>query len=304
MSKFDLSKSCNGKRPRLDYETPILKTPPKVRELMLNPTAGTDSEQGGASFPLTPPATVLTKLRKPNLVIGIDLETNDFEKRNNPRKIGQFGHPCRLHPNDLKQRIVQIGYAVGGVQENDPLQERGSLLVRPDGFSISPKAIKHHGITNERALETGVDLRYALEGFLGCVRKVVELGGCIVAHNLEFDAGIIENELNNAGLAHLCDDWACIAKAGVCTMDEDIMKWAIACHGGSTERPNTQNALNFMGLQNAVKHFLPNSPNVRDLLDMKGDAGADAQMHRLLYNKYRAYAENAMRFARLQDDGQ
>jgi hypothetical protein len=194
-----------------------------------------------------------------------------------------------LHKDDFKQRIVEIGWAIGGVLP-DSTAEPESFIIKPEGFSISQQAVAHHGITTDMAIAGGVDLRCALETFLNKVREVVRQGGCIVAHNLEFDTGIIANELCNAGLEDMLQEWTDIAKNGVCTMDEDIMSWAISCAAGDNERPTTPYPLQFLGLEKAVKLLVPRSPLVSELLSKKGSAKADAQMHRLLYNSYRAAA--------------
>ncbi len=194
-----------------------------------------------------------------------------------------------MHKDDFKQRIVELGWAIGGAQSGST-DESDSLIVKPDAFTISKQAVAHHGISTDKAIAGGVDLRFALETFLSKVREVVRRGGCVVAHNLEFDTGIIANELRNAGLEDALQEWSDISKNGVCTMDEDIMSWAISCASGDNERPTSPYQLQFLGLENAVKLLVPKSPLVSELLSKKGSAKADARMHRLLYNSYRAAA--------------
>ena len=294
MYKFDLVKSCSGKLPYLEHEAAPKKKVPKVSELACATPFSGNSANECMSLPSIPPEIVLRKLGMAQLVIGIDLETRDFIKRSNPRAIGHFGHMCRLHGHDLKQKIVQIGWASGDVLQHSPLRDASSRLVKPLGFSISDRATKHHGITNELASAAGVELRSALETLMGAVRKVVQQGGVVVSHNIEFDASIMVNELYHAGLADCHDEWASIAKNGVCTMGEDIMRWAISCTVGDVELPASTNKLTFMGLKTVVELMVPKSPDVSELLSKKGDASADAQMHRVLYNTYRALAGAAM----------
>ena len=64
-------------------------------------------------------------------------------------------------------------------------------MIRPEGFSISDKATDHHHITTQRALDEGVSLSVALESFMATVVQIDTLGGNVVIHNLEFDAGIV-----------------------------------------------------------------------------------------------------------------
>ena len=292
IAMFDLRRACSGKRSMpVQMLEPNGKIP-KVRELCHDQhLVGHVSVWGSAS---KPPAHILHKLGSANLVIGIDIETHNFVKRRNTRKVGQFGHVCRLHDDDLKQRIVQIGWAIGDVLPNSYPRRSGSLIVKPRDFAISLQATEHHGITNELALREGVELRHALEVLLGEVRNVVRQGGVVVAHNAEFDAGIIANELHNAKLDELRDEWSQIARSAVCTMDEEIMSWAMLSTVGEIEDQTSTNKLTFLGLKSAVELLIPKSPYVHELLSKKGNAQSDAQMHRLLYNTYRSLAGKAM----------
>ena len=95
-------------------------------------------------------------------------------------------------------------------------------------------------------------------------------------------------------LEDLRDEWSQIARSAVCTMDEEIMSWAMLSTVGEIEDQTSTNKLTFLGLKSAVELLIPKSPYVHELLSKKGNGQSDAQMHRLLYNTYRSLAGKAM----------
>ncbi len=238
---------------------------------------------------VAPPAAVARKLGAAKLVIGIDIETADWAERKNKPSRGQFGFYNLCHPEDFDQRIVQIGWATSGLTENAPTQTK-EHLVRPDGFAISAKATKKHGITNELALSEGMPLINVMEDFMHEMARVHELGGRIVVHHLEFDAGIIAKELENAGLDHWRSLWSTIAKEGFCTMDPIIASWVYA-HNGRDSCPEDCKAV--MSLKDAANLLLPQTDAIQHLKTKLHTAGADAQLHRLLYIALRKLCDEA-----------
>lgn len=70
------------------------------------------------------------------------------------------------------------------------------FIVKPDGFLIPSQASEIHGITTERALAEGYDLRFVL----GLFMAFINLADRIVAHNLDFDRSIIGAEYYRIGL--------------------------------------------------------------------------------------------------------
>ena len=102
-------------------------------------------------------------------------------------------------------------------------------------------------------------------------------GGRLVSHHLEFDCGIIDNELQNAGLGHLREVWGGIAKQGFCTMDPDVGEWVQKSFGRDGD------ARTMMSLRTAALLLLPKTETTQRLLEKSHTAGADAQLHRLLF---------------------
>ena len=114
------------------------------------------------------------------------------------------------------------------------------------------------------------------------------LGARLVVRHLEFDAGIIAQQLCDAGLAHKRDQWAAFARKGFCTMDPDVGAWAQRCRGRDVS-PEERSAP-MMSLKAAANLLLPKSELVAGLQEHHHTAGADAQLHRLLYIALRSMA--------------
>ena len=101
------------------------------------------------------------------LVVGVDVETAGWEEgdtRSSMHK-GRFGFLTRCREDVFEQRIVQIAWAIGNSDAHTAPTKYKELTIKPQGFTITDKAIKFHGITNECAQE-GVSLRDALVEFM------------------------------------------------------------------------------------------------------------------------------------------
>ena len=247
----------------------------------------------GASTAVPPPDVVISKLGCASFIMGVDIETADWvdRRRSNTRK-GQFGFYSFCHDDDFEQRIVQIGWAGGPARDGAPLDEYKEYVVRPEGFAISEKAAAKHGITNEHALTSGMPLRDILDKFMDVVSQLDAIGGKVVIHHLEFDAGIIARELVNAELSHRLPLWRSAARNGICTMDPDIGSWVQKCKGRDVT--SDEKSLPMLSLKNAVHMLLPKSELAKSLQAHCHTAGADAQLHRLLYIAFMSLKEQAL----------
>lgn len=90
-------------------------------------------------------------------------------------------------------RVVQIAW---GLIENDHVEIQNSTIIRPSGFNIPSDAIRIHGITNNQALEDGKDLKH----LLATLNKLMHTADTIIAHNLNFDLGILQSEAMRLGV--------------------------------------------------------------------------------------------------------
>ena len=232
----------------------------------------------------------MRKLEDTSFVVGVDIETADWADRRKTTSRGQFGFFCFCHPDHLKQKIVQIGWALGEAVQGAPLLEHQELLVRPDDFSITEKATAVHGITQEAAIAQGRPLRDVLLDFMDMVTRAEALGARLVVHHLEFDAGNIDQQLADAGLEHKRAQWAAFARKGFCTMDPDVCAWAQRCAGRDLTPDDNRSYMMTLSLKAASKLLLPASDLTEELQKNSHTAGADAQMHRLLYIALRCLA--------------
>ncbi len=86
-------------------------------------------------------------------------------------------------------RMVQVAWQLHDAQGN--LISSNSIIIKPEGYTIPFNAVQIHGITNERAIEEGQDLKAVLQEFVEAVNQTKYLCG----HNIEFDNNIIGAEL-------------------------------------------------------------------------------------------------------------
>ena len=213
-------------------------------------------------------------------IVGIDIETHDM---NLGRRLrwwrGPHGFPNLTDPETFKRaRIVQIGWAI--------VDERGDVkssqrIIQPSGFQITKDASDYHKITQAKAEESGVKFMDAITDFFTDLANL-NSSYRVVAHHLEFDAGIIIEELSRCGRKDRAVQFAEIVKAGVCTMDPSIAKWYRELVGDEPVEHCSALKLTVM-----AKRLLPTRS---DLMERKNDAEADAEMVALVYAEMRKRA--------------
>ena len=254
---------------------PKVQVIPKVKDL-------TES----TAVPL--PDIVVQKLGDATIVVGVDIETADWVDKKQPitKEPNGFFHFC--HPENASQKIVQIGWALGEVREEAPLMECGEHLVRPEGFAVSDKALAFHGITQKMALARGRPLRDVLTDFMDMVDRATDMGARIIVHHLGFEARIIEQQLCDAGLECRKAQWVRFANKGFCTMDPDVGAWVQRCRGRDVALE--EKSAPVLSLKTATSLLLPKSDLIDTLISNSHTAGADAQLHRLVYIAMRSLA--------------
>ncbi len=87
-------------------------------------------------------------------------------------------------------RLVQLAWAVYG--HAGTRESVACRIVRPDGFRIPEDAARIHGIRHEDAMGAGLPLDEVLDEFL---EAAANPGLVLVAHNFEYDYGVIAGEL-------------------------------------------------------------------------------------------------------------
>lgn len=260
------TQSSSGKRQAyfMAPEVPKKTRVPRASDLLLTQSVTS----------IEPPTEVREKLGSSQLMIGVDIETHDWEeRRGNQGSLGQFGFYSLCHPDDFNARIVQIGWTIGS---HDHVLATKEHLVRPESFNISMKAAKYHGITHEKACAEGNPIDVVLQEFMQDILDVDQRGGRMVVHHLEFDCGIIARELERANSKYQ-KEWSRIARRGVCTMDPSIGRWLRACFG---EEQSSNKKTNTMRLSKLVSKLLPGGDAQ---FGLPHTAGADSHRHLRLY---------------------
>ena len=187
---------------------------------------------------------------------------------------GQFGFQSKTDLSIISAlRVVQIGWAIGKATAKAP--EVKSEIIKPEGFTIMERATGKHNISQDQAINQGKPIRDALQIMMHDILECCEQGGRIVAHHLDFDAGVISQELQRAGLMNYKDAFEREVRRGICTMDAEIVYWVRAMMDIREIPRNIP-----MKLIEMVKILIPNMiPNSSELRAGNHSAGADAHMH-------------------------
>lgn len=118
--------------------------------------------------------------------IVFDVETTGLPKQ---RK-------ASLSNTELWPYIVQMSYIVIDIIDGQILKIKDDIVKVPEDVTIPEDSIKVHGITNEKMLESGKDIKNILLEF----QKDINNADIIVAHNISFDEAIIGVEsIRNLG---------------------------------------------------------------------------------------------------------
>lgn len=103
--------------------------------------------------------------------------------------------------------VVQVAWVLA--DEDGDIVSETCHVIRPKGYSIPWQAAQIHGISTAIAKDIGKPLDWVLEQLSEDVREA----SVVVAHNLSFDLGILQNDYKNAGLV-----FPFHGKTQVCTM--------------------------------------------------------------------------------------
>ena len=93
-----------------------------------------------------------------------------------------------LSDSDNWPRMVQLAWQVHDVEGK--LLEVKNFIIKPEGYEIPYETVKIHGITTERAIKQGIELKLVLKEFTESVSKCKS----VVGHNVEFDINIVGAE--------------------------------------------------------------------------------------------------------------
>lgn len=104
-------------------------------------------------------------------------------------------------------RLVQLAWILTDDQGCE--KERHCNIIKPNGFKIPERVSKIHGITTEIAYSEGNQLKHVLRDFLIGTNNA----NVLVAHNFNFDYGVIRGELLRNNIPDFLKGFKCY-----CTM--------------------------------------------------------------------------------------
>ena len=219
---------------------------------------------------------LLERIGNPKIVIGVDIETHGWlEGVSKKGHIGQFGFYTMKDDASLKfARIIQIGWVTGEARIDSETLSK-CYFVKPEGFEVESKATNFHGFSQEFVSKEGRKLRDVLCEFMADVKYAYQNDGIIVAHQIEFDAGVIYEELGRCGLTDLQKQWASIVRNGFCTMSPHVGRWLLKSKGSDIGPDTVQHTL---GLQQVARLIIPDRAETKT-----HDAGYDATMSRQIF---------------------
>lgn len=112
-----------------------------------------------------------------------------------------------------------------------------NVMIRPDGWQMTPEASSKNGLTDELLAAEGVPVRDALAQFSGAIAS-----DCVVlAHNVRFDLKIMRGELRRANMPDLFEQ-----TQNVCLMRSATGTCAIpAARGRGLKWPSLTEAYTF-----------------------------------------------------------
>jgi DNA polymerase-3 subunit alpha len=147
-----------------------------------------------------------------------DTETTGLPKRDN----------APLEELDNWPRLVQLAWQMHDL--SGKFLNARNYIIKPEGFTIPYAAEKLHGISTEKALADGHDLKTVLSEFAGDISHSTLL----IAHNIEFDINIVASEFLRNGIEN---DF--LQKKKLCTKIESTDFCAIpGGRGGKFKWPN------------------------------------------------------------------
>eukprot|EP01047_Picozoa_sp_COSAG01_P087926 COSAG01_NODE_20449_length_952_cov_1.936694_1_plen_223_part_00 len=143
-------------------------------------------------------------------------------------------------------RIVQISWCVR--REDGECEHRSFYVLGTDRL-ISQKAHDYHRITNAQVAREGVPIDRALRRFVDDCRWLRSVDGLLVAHQLEYDAGIILRELGRLPSMQSCRPLiTALAARGICTMNASAARRGWRIHNLQGYRA--------VSLPDAFQHFV------------------------------------------------
>jgi len=132
---------------------------------------------------------VISKIRKKNNVLVLDLETTGLPKTKGFGNYYSYKDVSKYDPC----RTVQISFLLHDVKKKSTTEY--NYIVKPDNFEINNS--EFHGITQEMALTDGIELNNVAD----ILESVIDNNKItyIIGHNLVFDMNVLMSDLYRIG---------------------------------------------------------------------------------------------------------
>tara|TARA_B100001758_G_scaffold43913_1_gene34954 strand:+ start:13906 stop:14574 length:669 start_codon:yes stop_codon:yes gene_type:complete len=108
------------------------------------------------------------------------------------------GYPRMQSTVSKFPHIVQLSYLVYDTEKDKIIHEQDDIIRLPDEIVIPEKCTAIHGITKRLSINRGIYIDNALE----ILTLYVKQCQCIVAHNIDFDLGMIDVECMRANISN------------------------------------------------------------------------------------------------------
>lgn len=143
------------------------------------------------------------------------------------------------------------------------VEQRSTILIKPDGWVLGAEAAVVNGLTMERLMDEGVAVRDVLDDYSAMIKS----GRSIAAFNCQYDAKVMRGELRRAGMDDLFHETRNICLMRAMTDVCQILK----------ANPRTDNDWKFPKLAEALAHvgYVNEAPHT---------AGGDADGALVIFN--------------------
>ena len=135
-------------------------------------------------------------------------------------------------------KVVRLEWAYGVLAKEYPSQYH-QRWAQPSGFVVTSQAATYFDISQKQAILRGKPIGEVLAEFFDAMVTIRNKGGNICAHHLEFDASIIDIELQRASFGTKRRElWGeFVAHKGFCTMNKHLGHWVCQQKGHPGSRP-------------------------------------------------------------------
>lgn len=188
------------------------------------------------------------------MILFIDIETTGLPEQELKSDGRKHYYPFNNYHKYDNSRIVQFSFLL--YEKNGTMLEQHDYIIKPNNFIIPAESTKIHHITQEYALDNGIDINEAMNIF----EEILEKTKLIVMHNTWFDKTIILSEASRLQNQNVIDKM--LNTNYFCTMRDtkNILKIPSQYYNGY-KNPKLTELHNFLFQKTIDPKYLHNSLN-------------------------------------------